>query len=34
LGLEHRLELFDGAHGGIRYRYPGAIRELLLALAG
>ncbi|MBV8942863.1 MAG: hypothetical protein JO240_14135 [Solirubrobacterales bacterium] len=28
----HTLELFDGAHGGISYRYPGAIRELVLAL--
>jgi S-formylglutathione hydrolase FrmB len=33
LGVEHTLELFDGAHGGISYRYPGAIRELVLALA-
>ncbi len=33
LGVEHSLELFDGTHGGISYRYPGAIRELLLALA-
>jgi enterochelin esterase-like enzyme len=33
LGVEHTLELFDGKHGGITYRYPGAIRELLLALA-
>jgi hypothetical protein len=32
LGVEHTLELFDGAHGGITYRYPGAIRELVLAL--
>ena len=24
----HTLELFDGKHGGITYRYPGAIREL------
>jgi hypothetical protein len=32
LGVEHTLELFDGKHGGITYRYPGAIRELLLAL--
>ena len=28
LGVEHTLELFDGKHGGITYRYPGAIREL------
>jgi hypothetical protein len=33
LGVEHTLELFDGAHGGITYRYPGAIRELICALA-
>jgi S-formylglutathione hydrolase FrmB len=33
LGVGHTLELFDGKHGGITYRYPGAIRELLLALA-
>jgi hypothetical protein len=32
LGVEHTLELFDGRHGGISYRYPGAIRELVLAL--
>ncbi len=32
LGVEYSLELFDGKHGGITYRYPGAIRELLLAL--
>jgi S-formylglutathione hydrolase FrmB len=32
LGIEHTLELFDGKHGGIAYRYPGAIRELVLAL--
>jgi S-formylglutathione hydrolase FrmB len=34
LGVDHTLELFDGKHGGITYRYPGAIRELLLALSG
>jgi hypothetical protein len=33
LGVEYSLELFDGKHGGITYRYPGAIRELILALA-
>jgi Putative esterase len=33
LGVEHTLELFDGRHGGIQYRYPGGIRELVLALA-
>jgi Putative esterase len=32
LGVEHTLELFDGRHGGISYRYPRAIRELVLAL--
>jgi hypothetical protein len=33
LGVEHTLDLFDAKHGGISYRYPGAIRELVLALA-
>ncbi len=33
LRVEHSLELFDGRHGGIAYRYPGAIRELVIALA-
>ncbi len=32
LGVEHTLELFDGTHGGITYRYPGGVRELVLAL--
>jgi S-formylglutathione hydrolase FrmB len=32
-GIEHTLDLFEGRHGGITYRYPGAIRELVLALA-
>ena len=32
LGVAHTFELFDGGHGGITYRYPGAIRELVLAL--
>lgn len=32
-GIEHTLELFEGRHGGIAYRYPRAIRELLVALA-
>ena len=32
LDVDHTLELFDGKHGGITYRYPGAIRELLIAL--
>jgi hypothetical protein len=33
LGAPHSIELFDGKHGGLTYRYPGAIRELVLALA-
>jgi hypothetical protein len=33
LGVEHTLELFDGKHGGITWRYPLAIRELVLALS-
>ncbi len=32
VGAEHTLELFEGKHGGLTYRYPGAIRELLMAL--
>jgi hypothetical protein len=32
LDIDHTLELFDGQHGGLTYRYPGAIRELVLAL--
>jgi enterochelin esterase-like enzyme len=32
LGIEHTLELFQGKHGGLTYRYPGAIRGLVLAL--
>jgi len=32
LGVQHTLELFDAAHGGIGFRYPGAVRELVLAL--
>jgi S-formylglutathione hydrolase FrmB len=32
LGVDHTLELFEGKHGGIAYRYPGAIRELAVAL--
>jgi hypothetical protein len=31
--VEHTLELFDGKHGGLTYRYPGAVRELVTALA-
>jgi S-formylglutathione hydrolase FrmB len=33
LGVEHTLDLFEGKHGGIAYRYPGAIRELAVALS-
>jgi hypothetical protein len=33
VGAEHTLELFDGKHGGITHRYPGAIRELAVALS-
>ena len=32
LGADHTLDLFDGKHGGLGYRYPAAIRELALAL--
>jgi enterochelin esterase-like enzyme len=32
MGVEHTLELFDGGHGGLAYRYPGAVRELVRAL--
>lgn len=32
LGVEYSLELFEGDHGGLSYRYPGAVRELVLAL--
>jgi S-formylglutathione hydrolase FrmB len=33
-GVDHTLELFEGAHGGLQYRYPGAIKQLVAALAG
>jgi S-formylglutathione hydrolase FrmB len=33
LGVDHTLELFDGAHGGITHRYVPAIRDLVEALA-
>jgi hypothetical protein len=33
LGIDHTLELFDGKHGGLTYRYPAAIRELVVALS-
>jgi hypothetical protein len=32
LDVPHTLELFEGRHGGISYRYPGAIRELVESL--
>jgi hypothetical protein len=32
LDIPHTLDLFEGGHGGISYRYPGAVRELVLAL--
>jgi len=31
-GVEHTLELIEGGHGGMTFRYPGAIRELVEAL--
>jgi hypothetical protein len=33
LGVDHSLELFEGKHGGLTYRYPGAIRELVGAIS-
>lgn len=33
LGAAHTLELFDGRHDALQYRYPGAIRELVVALS-
>jgi len=33
LGVDYSLELFDGKHGGLTYRYAPAIRELVTALA-
>lgn len=32
LDIDHTLEFFSGTHGGLQYRYPAAIRELVLAL--
>jgi hypothetical protein len=32
LGVQYTLELFDGTHTGTAYRYPRAVRELVLAL--
>jgi Putative esterase len=34
LGVAHTLELFEGTHFGIAYRYPRAVRDLVLALSG
>jgi S-formylglutathione hydrolase FrmB len=31
-GIDHTLELFKGTHAGLQYRYPGAIKELVVAL--
>ena len=33
MGVAYRFELFPGKHGGIQYRYPGAIRALAEALS-
>ena len=33
LGMEYTLDLFEGTHMGIQYRYPGAIAELAKALS-
>jgi hypothetical protein len=33
LGVAHSLELFDGTHGGIQWRYPLAVRALARALS-
>jgi enterochelin esterase-like enzyme len=33
LGVEHVLELFDGTHAGIQWRYPIAVRALAQALS-
>jgi enterochelin esterase-like enzyme len=32
LGVEHTFELFEGGHGGLSYRYPGSVAELVRAL--
>jgi hypothetical protein len=32
LEVQHTLELFDGTHARLTYRYPAAIRELVVAL--
>ena len=33
LDVDYSLELFEGKHGALQYRYPGAIRELIEALS-
>lgn len=33
LGIEHSLELFEGTHMGLQYRYPGAIAGLVKSLS-
>ena len=33
MSVDYRFELFPGKHGGIQYRYPGAIRALAEALS-
>jgi S-formylglutathione hydrolase FrmB len=33
LGIDHSLALFEGTHGGLQYRYPGAVKTLLEALS-
>jgi S-formylglutathione hydrolase FrmB len=33
LGIDHTLELFEGRHGGLTHRHPGAIAELVRALS-
>lgn len=32
-GIDHIFELFEGKHGGIQYRYPGALKALAEAIA-
>jgi Putative esterase len=32
MGVDHSLILFEGTHGGLQYRYPGAIRTLIEGL--
>jgi S-formylglutathione hydrolase FrmB len=33
-GIDHSLDLFDGKHGGLQYRYPVALEALARALSG